>query len=97
MYKRLFRSGVLALVLGVSLVGCTGMEGTGEYQNIALLRTTERQRAVNSVVWSIAYIKDPRTNLCFAYRWGGESSHGGPSLATVPCEAIPPQLLTVAR
>lgn len=95
MYKRLFQSGVLALVLGVSLVGCTEKEGVTD-QNLALLGTMERQQMVNSIVWSIGYIKDPRTNLCFAYRWGGDA-RGGPSLATVPCEVIPQRLLTVAR
>lgn len=34
-------------------------------------------------VW---YIKDPRTNICFAYNRG---------LATVPCEAIPSDMLAV--
>ncbi len=96
MCKRLFQSGVLALVLGVSLVGCTEKEGVVDHRNLALLGTMERQQMVNSIVWSIAYIKDPRTNLCFAYRWGGQDQ-GGPSLATVPCEVIPPQLLTVSR
>lgn len=96
MYKRLFQSGVLALVLGVSLVGCTEKEGMDKYKNLALLGTMERQQMVNSIVWSIAYIKDSRTDLCFAYRWGGDA-RGGPSLATVPCEAIPPNLLTVSR
>lgn len=38
-----------------------------------------------NIVLGIQYIKDPRTNLCFAYYWGGLSD-GGPALATVPCE-----------
>lgn len=54
-----------------------------------------RQILANEVVLDIRYIKDSRTSLCFAYRWGGDL-HGGPSLATVPCEAIPAHLLTVA-
>lgn len=52
--------------------------------------------AENEVIWNIRYVKDTRTSLCFAYRWGGINC-GGPSLATVPCESIPPQLLTLLR
>ena len=42
------------------------------------------------------YIKDARTGLCFAYHWGG-MVNGGPSLATVPCGAIPPHLFVVIQ
>ncbi|MCK5060055.1 MAG: hypothetical protein KAR00_02850 [Candidatus Pacebacteria bacterium] len=61
----------------------------------------ERQRARNIkygifVIKTVEYIKDPRTNICFAYSWGGQYN-GGQALSTVPCEAIPPELLTVAK
>lgn len=55
-----------------------------------------RQNKVNEVVCNIQYIKDPRTGLCFAYYWGG-MANGGPALATVPCDSIPPHLLIVAK
>lgn len=57
----------------------------------------ESQRKANRTVSRFQYIKDPRTYLCFAYfiREGGYS--GGPALATVPCEAIPPELLIIAN
>lgn len=55
----------------------------------------ESQSTANRVVRNIQYIKDPRTGLCFAYYYGG--SAGGSGLTTVPCEAIPPELLTVAK
>lgn len=35
----------------------------------------------------IHYYKDNRTNLCFAYWWGG-NLHGGPALTNVPCEQV---------
>lgn len=47
---------------------------------------------VNRVVNSIAYIKDPRTELCFAVYCCDSMS-----LATVPCNSIPSRLLTVAE
>lgn len=52
-------------------------------------------RTANKVVGLITYIKDPRTDLCFAYLWDGESN-GGPALATVPCTTVPPDLLNIA-
>jgi hypothetical protein len=55
---------------------------------------TAGERVLNS----IGYVRDPRTNLCFAFRWG-VPYYDGPSLAlaTVPCEAIPPALLQIPR
>ena len=38
------------------------------------------------------YIQDSRTGICFAYAWVG-SGRGGPSLATVPCEKVPADLM----
>lgn len=58
-------------------------------------RAREKDRRVlrlSILVSSIQYIKDSRTGLCFAYYYGG-----GPALATVPCEAIPPKMLTVTK
>lgn len=71
----------------------------------------ERQRHLqlfaNNFVRDITYIKDSRANinLCFAYYWQSaqpaivvSSSYGrGPAIATVPCEAVPPELLIVAK
>ena len=56
------------------------------------------QSEANEVLHSIRYMKDPRTGLCFAYRWGARV-FDGPSLtlAPVPCESISPELLTVAK
>ncbi|MCX6778631.1 MAG: hypothetical protein NTU97_00150 [Candidatus Magasanikbacteria bacterium] len=35
----------------------------------------------------LRYFRDARTDLCFAYTWGGDD-YGGPGLATVPCEKV---------
>ena len=45
---------------------------------------------VNNTVSNLEYFKDPRTGICFAYFSGG-------SIATVPCENIPPNLLMEAN
>ncbi len=45
-------------------------------------------------IYNIQYIRDTRTNICFAYYWGGDRT-GGPALACVPCEKIPFQLLII--
>jgi hypothetical protein len=52
------------------------------------------ETADKTQIASIRYLKDSRTNDCFAYYWGG-LANGGPALAAVPCESIPPDLLTV--
>jgi hypothetical protein len=82
------------MVLALFVAGC---------ENSEVVRTREEDQRVqrlqsdaNKVVGMIQYIKDLRTGLCFAYFWGGVDN-GGPALATVPCEAIPPKLLTVAK
>ncbi|PIT89279.1 MAG: hypothetical protein COU27_01185 [Candidatus Levybacteria bacterium CG10_big_fil_rev_8_21_14_0_10_36_7] len=67
------------------------------------LRSTEESSAkhekhlqptANKIIGTVIYIKDPRTNVCFAYR---EELGYKESLATVPCESIPPELLVVAE
>lgn len=42
---------------------------------------------------NLIYIRDARTNLCFAYLWQG-SAYGGPMLTCVPCDSIPEELMT---
>lgn len=56
------------------------------------------QADADKVLSEIRYMKDSRTGLCFAYRWG-RISHDGPSLtlAPVPCECISADLITVAK
>lgn len=51
------------------------------------------QLEANRIVENMGYIKDTRTGFCFAFHRGT----GGPSLATVPCQGIPSQLLVVSE
>lgn len=46
-----------------------------------------RHEEYDGISKSIAYLKDNRTGLCFAYYWGGMAS-GGPAIATVPCDKV---------
>ncbi len=53
------------------------------------------QAKANEVVAKTIYIRDPRVpNTCFAYHWGG-AANGGPALAAIDCDKIPPDLLFV--
>jgi hypothetical protein len=84
---------ILAFVMGLTFLtpGCDQRVQTeAEKAN----QRRERQADVNAVVSGIQYIKDTRTNFCFAYYWGG-AANGGPALATVPCDAIPSELIMV--
>ena len=85
---------VCVVILAFFATGCEKSETIRAQKESS--RVQRLQANANEVVGSIQYIKDTRTGLCFAYYWGGKSN-GGPSLATVPCEAIPPQLLPVAK
>lgn len=40
-----------------------------------------------------AYVKDPRTGLCFLYGETVSESSGGPAITHVPCESIPAEIL----
>ena len=87
------------------LCGCCSPESVTEYTE-RQTRYSPRTRAypalltgvdhANEVVAALVYIKDPRTNLCFASYWGGDNNEGGPALAAVPCESIPAALLTTS-
>jgi len=81
---------VCVVVLALFVAGCQ-VRAQEEDQRVQYL-----QARANKVVDNIQYIKDTRTGLCFAYYWGGTTTDGS-ALASVPCEAIPPELLTVAK
>ena len=51
---------------------------------------------MQEIVGQMHYIKDPRTDLCFVYVLPG-GDYGGLAIAEVPCEAIRPNLLMVAK
>ena len=56
---------------------------------------SRKQEIANATVRGIVYVKDPRTGICFACI--RQSDYGGPVLATVPEEKIPPELLIIAE
>lgn len=88
---------ILSLICGAVLVITTGCERPEEELARKQSERAELQRnSARGVVGGIQYIKDARTGLCFAYYWGG-GLNGGPALATVPCEAIPTNILTVVE
>ncbi len=47
----------------------------------AEIATAKAIKLAHRIATRIDYLKDPRTNLCFAFL----DSHGGPALASVPC------------
>lgn len=55
-----------------------------------------RQQTADRFNGEVVYMKDARTNLCFAFYRSGRN-FAGPTFVTVPCDAIPLELLTVAR
>ncbi len=57
----------------------------------AEVREANLQYNANEVAGGIEYIKDPRTNLCFAFYWSR-----GPALTVVPEKDIPQELIRVA-
>jgi len=82
------------VALALFAIGCEEPEEARAREEVE--RAQWLQSNANKVIGDIQYIKDPRTGLCFAYYWG-DTNFGGPALATVPCEAVPPELLTVAK
>ncbi len=60
------------------------------------LREEQCQSIVDYFVNEMIYVKDPRTGICYAYFWGG-GGRGGPAIACVPEEKIPPNLLYVGK
>lgn len=56
------------------------------------LKLTQRQYVDDP---QIQYLRDSRTNLCFAFMWiSTHESNGGPALAYAPCQNIPKHLIT---
>ncbi len=47
-------------------------------------RDAENRKTARKVASVINYIKDPRTNLCFAVFWGSDNQ-GGPAITAVEC------------
>lgn len=89
----------VSLLLGIVVSGCDAFESTSTLGENAPLDKEDGEAfkdSIDIIVESFTYIKDPRTELCFVYYWGG-TWHGGPALANVPCQGIPNGLLVVAE
>lgn len=90
----------LIMVAVVALFAITACGNSKAYRKQQELQEKEQaqylQGQANRIVQGIQYIKDERTSVCFAYYFA-HYTDGGPALATVPCEAIPPRLLWVVR
>ncbi len=82
------------------LTGCQKLkklEENGKAQQ-AYQRQQEMKLSLARIASNIQYMKDKRTGLCFAYLWSSHGTCGGSqTMATVPCEAIPLDLLTVGQ
>ena len=61
----------------------SGHPRDGQEQRVPQYELTERRTIADRIV----YLKDTRTNLCYAYYWDG-SSYSGPAISCVPCEKV---------
>lgn len=76
----------------------SGQSATTVYDGLVLSKDIDNpQTYVNNITNAILYVMDSRTKLCFAFISGVFVMGGGPALATVPCEAIPPELLLIGE
>ena len=82
------------VLVGLLVYGC--QPSPEQVKAVIVKQHQETQQVVDNVVNSITYIKDPRTSICYAYYWGG-MANGGPTLATVPENSIPTNLLWIAH
>lgn len=83
-----FRSvlGIVPAVLGLSLALASCSQPT-TYYSTSVQASSESRSSGDAIAESIAYIRDKRTGLCFAYMWGG-MANGGPALASVDCASV---------
>jgi hypothetical protein len=86
---------VIAALIGICRMASTdqNVERNEQVQR-QLAIADQNQRTADKVVNNGLYIKDPRTNLCYFYYWGGKYN-GGPALTAIPCEAVVPSTLLI--
>lgn len=77
------------VVVMLMLFFANGLSKLGATQT----RSGTQSRHTNMNPDSIKYVKDSRTNICFAYTngWAGAPAN----LAHAPCDSIPPSMLYV--
>ncbi len=78
-------------VLTFSIAGCVDEETTQIRQK--RWQAEDLPKEAKTIIQDIGYTKDPRTGVCFAYYWSRMGGCEGPTMTTVPCEAIPAKLL----
>lgn len=76
------------LFFAILLSGCAQAVSPGPGMPAVLIDSEDKdyQRS-HACVQNLEYVRDTRTDLCFAVCWGS-GQHGGPGLANVPCFSL---------
>ncbi|MEN9341880.1 MAG: hypothetical protein RIQ54_136 [Candidatus Parcubacteria bacterium] len=99
-YTKYAVTAVIVILTGTLVV--LGVLSSPYFKHIRESQIQERKRAekeyiqyeADRVVNNIRYIQDPQTGICYAYYFDINSRIASNSLTVVPCEKIPPELLT---
>lgn len=85
-----FFSLMLAIAVSIFMI----LSFLGSSDDAAQYNTTQKEEAAQARInWIVRdfqkmeYLIDTRTNLCYAYLWGGPGN-GGPAIANVPCGSL---------
>lgn len=84
---------IMAVLFGIivaALVSTTMSQKAAEKQK----SETAEEAWAKRFIERLTYIKDTRTDICYACLWA-DGNNGGPALTTIPCDSIPPELLVV--
>lgn len=76
----------------IIMASACSTEQTQFEKHAEFFQSQSRVRVDQWTTAGISYIKDSRTNLCFARGWAGHG-HGGPIFTNVPCDSIPLSIL----
>lgn len=84
------------LFVAIFVTGCGSSGPTPEEKTLE--KAKDNQETASKLVSHLIYVKDQRTNNCFAHysRW----SYGGyyiSTIATIPCESVPTHLLITPK
>ncbi len=84
------------------IVGCMvvahAQQEDEQQKKLQVVRVTKY--AAEGIIQSLQYIKDTRTEICYAYApllYSRGESKGGPILVTIPCEKVPEEMLILAE
>lgn len=89
---------VCTILMMVFVVGCalSAEEISQREKTLEIRLAKSNQKIADAIVNDSLHVKDPVTGLCYKYYWGG-SYHGGPALATIPCEVVPADKLITGK